>query len=127
MTPTAHPPPADDGGTTEPTVVLRVHLAGPAPRTAPPPDATPMRVVTDGAVYVFDPDTMTALRLPRDGTELRRDGEPLALLSWPDPVVGRGMELQLQVREDGVPTVRFTSAVRQVQRYPAPPPTEDTP
>jgi hypothetical protein len=44
------------------------------------------------------------------------DGEVLALLSWPSPLVGRGMELQLLVREDGAPTVRFTSDVVRVER-----------
>ena len=36
--------------------------------------------------------------------ELRRDGESLTLLSWPEPVVGGGMVRDLMVREDGVPT-----------------------
>jgi hypothetical protein len=75
-----------------------------------------MRVVTDGAVYHFDGRSMTAVRLCRNGIHLRRDGEPLALFSWPEPVVGRGMELQLLVREDGLPTIRFTSLVRQILR-----------
>jgi hypothetical protein len=74
-----------------------------------------MRVVTEGAVYEFDPASMTAVRLRRDGGQLRRDGEPLTLLSWPHPAVGLGMELQLQVREDGLPTTRFTSVVRRIE------------
>ncbi|MDP5184832.1 hypothetical protein QOZ88_19545 [Blastococcus sp. BMG 814] len=78
-----------------------------------------MRVETDGAVYLFNARPMTAIRLRRDGSHLRRDGEPLALLSWPDPVIGQGMELLLLVREDGLPTTRFTSNVRLIERGPA--------
>jgi hypothetical protein len=108
--------PGDVGGVQEPQVVIQLRIPGPAPRTEPPPGATTMRVVTEGAVYRFDARSMTAVRLRRDGSHLRRDGEALALLSWPAPVVGRGMELQLLVREDGLPTARFTSLVRRVER-----------
>ena len=48
--------------------------------------------------------------------ELRRYGEQLRLLIWPHPGVGYGMELQLMVREDGIPTVRQTSAVLRIDR-----------
>ena len=113
---TGHERPHDDSEAEEPQVAIRLRLPGPVPRTAPPPGATTMRVVTEGAVYEFDARSMTAVRLRRDGSHLRRDGEPLALLSWPEPVVGRGMELQLLVREDGLPTTRFTSLVRRVER-----------
>jgi hypothetical protein len=102
----------------EPTLVIRVTLGNPAPRTPPPPDATPMRVVTEGAVCLFAPATMTAVRLRRDGAELRRDGEPLMLLSWPEPIVGHSMALQLQVREDGVSTTRISSTVLGVENAP---------
>jgi hypothetical protein len=109
-------PPDDNGEAGVPWLVIRLRIPGPAPRTAPPPGATTMRVVTEGAVYEFDARSMTAVRLRRDGRHLRRDGEPVALLSWPEPVVGRGMELQLLLREDGVPTCRVTSLVRRVER-----------
>lgn len=99
----------------EPVLVIRLRLSLPAPAEAPP-GARPMRVVTEGAIYEFEPDAMTAVRLRRDGAELRRDGEQLKLLIWPNPVVGYGMELQLMVREDSVPTVRQTSAVLRIER-----------
>lgn len=105
----------DDGTPDEPGLVIRLRIPAPAPRTTPPPGAATLRVVTEGAVYVFDARTMTAVRLRRTGSQLRRDGEPLTLLSWPDPVVGHGMQLQLLVREDGTPTTRFTSAVVRVE------------
>ena len=75
-----------------------------------------MRVMTEGAVYEFNAQSMTAVQLRRGGRQLRRDGEPPVLLSWPEPVVGRGMQLQLLVREDGVPSTRFTTAVVRVER-----------
>ncbi|TKJ28476.1 hypothetical protein [Blastococcus sp. CCUG 61487] len=109
-------PDVNDNEAGEPQVVIRLRIPGPVPPKAAPPGATTMRVVTEGAVYEFHAGSMTAVRLRRDGSHLRRDGEPLALLSWPAPVVGRGMELQLLVREDGIPTTRFTSTVRRVER-----------
>ena len=114
--PAGHEPPPDDSEAGEPRLVIRLRMPAPVPRTVPPPGATTMRVETDGAVYQFDARSMTAVRLRRDGSHLRRDGEPLALLSWPEPVVGRGMQLQLLVREDGLPTTRFTSLVRRIER-----------
>ena len=107
------------GDHADPQVTIRVHLPGLARRTPPPPGATAMRVETDGAVYLFNAGSMTAIRLRHDGSHLRRDGEPLTLLSWPDPVAGQGMELLLLVREDGLPTTRFTSDVRRINRGPA--------
>jgi hypothetical protein len=109
-------PPDDDSEAGDSWPALRLRIPGPAARTAPPPDATTMRVVTEGAIHEFDAGSMTAVRLRRDGSHLRRNGEPLALLSWPTPVLRRGMELQLLVREDGLPTTRFTSLVRGVER-----------
>jgi hypothetical protein len=58
---------------------------------------------------------MTAVRLRNAGAELRRDGETLTMLGWPEPLVGDCLELHLMVREDGVPTVRQTTPVLRVQ------------
>jgi hypothetical protein len=93
-------------------LVIRLRLPLAALTDPPPPGARRMRVTTEGAVYEFDPRTMTAVRLHRSGPELRRDAEPLTLLGWPTPVVGVGMTLYLIVREDTrAPTVRTTSPV----------------
>lgn len=98
-----------------PVLVIRLRTA--AARTPPPPDARPMRVATaSGSIYKLDPHTMTAVRLADSGAELRRDGERLGLLSWPEPAVGECLELHLMVREDGVPTVRLTTPVVRVDR-----------
>lgn len=104
----------DDGQTDVPRMVVHLRIPAPVARK-PPPGTTTLRVVTEGAIYDFDARSMTAVRLRRTGSLLRRDGEPLALLSWPEPVVGQGMALELLVREDGVPTTRLTSAVVRVE------------
>jgi len=45
---------------------------------------------------------------------LRRDGDPIAVL-WADvPVIGRPWTLHLDIRGDGVPTIRHTTFMRQV-------------
>jgi hypothetical protein len=96
-----------------PALVIRLRVA--AEPTPPPPGARPMRVVTfSGSVCKLDPRTMTAYRLPDGGAELRRDGERVHLLSWPEPVLGECLELYLMVREDGVPTVRLTTPVVRI-------------
>lgn len=83
-------------------------------------------VRTETSTYVLDLDAMTATRLPGTGAgalpglppvetaDLRRDAEPIPLLARPEPVVGRPLELLLQVREDGIPTVRVTNVVCEV-------------
>ena len=68
-------------------------------------------LTASGSVYKLDPHTMTAFRLSDGGAELRRDGERLAPLSWPKPVVSEDLVLLLLVCEDGVPTVRRTTPV----------------
>jgi hypothetical protein len=107
-----HAHPTDDLGDVadERRLVIRVQLPRRPRPTPPPPGARPTRVTTaSGTVYLFVPKTMTAVRLRGDGAQLRRDGEPVALLNWPEPVLGARMELELMVREDGVPTVRATT------------------
>lgn len=112
-----NPDMAGDGES--PQLIIRVQLSSPPRPTPPPPDAWPMRVTTaSGTVYFFHPGTMTAVRLRGEGSHLRRDGEPIPLLSWPEPVLGACMELELMVREDGVPTVRATTPVVVVEVNP---------
>jgi hypothetical protein len=96
-------------------LVIRLRIPLSAPTAPPPPDALRTRVVTEGGVYELDPHALTAVRLGRTGAALRRDGETLTMLGWPEPVVGVGMVLHLMVREDGVPTVRWTSPVLRVE------------
>lgn len=50
---------------------------------------------------------------------LRRDGDPIPV-TWADvPVIGRPWTLQLDVRGDGVATIRTTTFVRQVVADPS--------
>lgn len=51
---------------------------------------------------------------PAVAVGLRRDGDPIPVLSADVPVVGRPWTLLLAIRDDGVPTVRNTTFVRQI-------------
>lgn len=56
---------------------------------------------------------------PAFAVGLRRDGEPIPVL-WADvPVIGRPWTLQIDIRGDGVPTIRRTTFVRQVVADPS--------
>lgn len=81
-------------------------------------------VVTETSTYIVDVEGMTATRLAGgagslDGVRvpryvLRRDGTPVPLLAVPAPVVGRPCDLLLDVRGDGIGTLRRTSLVCHV-------------
>lgn len=80
-----------------------------------------MRVVTIGAVYEFDPRSMTGVRLRHQGADMRRDGQPFALLSWPEPVLGYRMQVQLRPQADGqLPQIHETTPVVRIERTPRP-------
>jgi hypothetical protein len=63
-------------------------------------------------------------RLPGDGAAsassavqvatLRRDAEPLPIIRILELAVGAPMTVLLQVREDGIPTIRRTTTVRHI-------------
>lgn len=85
-------------------------------------------VLTETSAYLLDYDTMTATRLPGRGAgddpsetrpalllNLRRDAEPLPLLQRPDLIVGQPLVMLLQVREDGIPTWRTTTNIREIR------------
>lgn len=75
-----------------------------------------MKVVTLNATYDIDMSAMKVTRLPSGGAgQMRRDAEELHLYSVPNPVVGERMQLWVQVREDGIPTFRDTSQVKEIQ------------
>lgn len=71
-----------------------------------------MRVITtSGTTYETDGNTVTRIE---PCMELRRDGEPIKILQFTTPVVGRRWDLLLMVREDGIATLRSTSPVVEV-------------
>jgi hypothetical protein len=92
-------------------------------------DHTHLLVITETSRYVLDHVLMSAMRLPGGGggavdglpppvlAHLRCDAEALHLLAWPEPRVGEPMTLLLHVREDGIPTVRTTTIVREIRQY----------
>jgi hypothetical protein len=56
---------------------------------------------------------------PAVAVGLRRDGEPIRVLCADVPVIGRPWTLLLAIRDDGVPTARNTTFVRQIVADPS--------
>ena len=56
---------------------------------------------------------------PAVAVGLRRDGDPIPVPWADEPVIGRPWTLQLDIRGDGVPTMRNTTFVRQVVADPS--------
>ena len=56
---------------------------------------------------------------PAVSVGLRRDGDPIRVLSADVPVIGRPWTLLLAIRDDGVPTVRNTTFDRQIVADPS--------
>lgn len=81
-------------------------------------------VVTETSTYIIDVEAMTATRLAGgagslDGEDvprfaLRRDETTVPLLAVPAPVVGQPCDLLLDLRGDGIRTLRRTSWVCHV-------------
>jgi hypothetical protein len=74
-------------------------------------------VNTENSTYLLDLEEMNVRRIPGDGPYsggLRRDGELLALLELRPPQVGESMVMVLQIRDDGVRTIRRTSPVMSI-------------
>jgi hypothetical protein len=74
-----------------------------------------MIVHTEGATYVLDRDSMIATRFPNNKIQLRKDAEQLKLYMWPQVTIFRPMILLMQIREDGVPTLRITMPVTAIE------------
>lgn len=79
-----------------------------------------MIIETETAVYQLDMETGMLCRFPRQesvGTwadyvaELRKDQEPIPFRMARMPVVGERMQFILDIRNDGVPTLRTTTPV----------------
>jgi hypothetical protein len=72
-------------------------------------------VNTENSTYLLDLEEMNVRRIPGDGPysgPLRRDDETLTLVELPvPPQVGESMVMVLQIRDDGVVTIRRTSPV----------------
>lgn len=77
-----------------------------------------LTVQTLNSIYEIDLDQMTAQRMPGTSDEvrpLRRDSEPVPLVSIEPVRIGRPMVMLLRIRDDGVITVRETSAVTMIK------------
>lgn len=68
-----------------------------------------------GSIYVFDRTAMTLLRLKGNkSVELRRDEDNITVVDFEEPEVGKAWILTLDIRQDGILTVRTTSAVVKI-------------
>lgn len=76
-----------------------------------------MIVETSNSEYVIDEEARTVARHPM-GEHLRRDNEALTYLWMEEPLVGQSLQMLLDLRGDGVPTLRTTSTVLRVRREP---------
>lgn len=71
----------------------------------------------NGSVYLLDFDAGTVARhRADDGVDLRQDSTACPLLHVLELRLGRPMRLLVDVRGDGVDTLRVTSAVRRIER-----------
>lgn len=71
-----------------------------------------------GSIYDFDLDarTVTRCHVGDESVELRRDGDPVPLLRMAGfPETGKPLVMILDIRGDGIETVRTTSPVVAVQ------------
>jgi hypothetical protein len=84
------------------------------------------QVTTEASLHVLDLDRRRVLRVPGGGVggmpvaALRRDHAESGLLRVCRCVVGKPMVLLVVVRQDGVPTLRTTTAVRAIRALPEP-------
>lgn len=88
---------------------------------------TVTRVHTQTSVHEIDWAARTVTRMVRaDGpidetyptATLRRDGDPVPLITLEEPVVGQPLMMVLDVRGDGVATVRTTTPVAAIEHQP---------
>jgi hypothetical protein len=82
----------------------------------PPPRRVRVHTAT-GSVHQVDLDQRIYTRWSKDGPELRRDGEPLHVYEVTIPKEGSRMTLLLQIREDGVPTLRVTGVATKINWF----------
>jgi hypothetical protein len=86
------------------------------------------QVTTETSTYVIDLDAGHCVRVPDAGlgqvpgmppaqvAAMRRDHEPISLVAVVKAEVGHPLLMVLDVRRDGVPTVRRSTVVRQIRR-----------
>ena len=78
-------------------------------------------VTTQTATYEVAPDRTWIVRYPAGepprgwtAADLRKDSERIPVLHWTEPVVGEQWRLILDVRGDGIQTIRTTTPVQAV-------------
>lgn len=80
-------------------------------------------VRTETSVYKIDFDENKVVRNPQEGlelpddvilSELRKDDEAIDLISIQEIVLGEPMIMVLDIRKDGIPTLRHTTYVTEI-------------
>jgi hypothetical protein len=109
-------------------VVLVVGISGGAAATAP--STGRWEVVTETSIYLLDLDDQRVTRVPDAGAgpppgfhavpiaALRCDHEPVPLLALISCAVGHPMRMIIDVRRDGIGTLRTTTIVRRLRQLP---------
>lgn len=95
------------------------------------PRAGRWQVTTETSVYLLDLDANRVIRVPDAGAgppaglapaaiaSLRRDHESVPLLALLSCAVGEPMRMMIDVRRDGVSTLRTTTVVRHLRELTA--------
>ena len=113
------------------TVVIQLHTATGRHRrdggSMPTPCTGKWQVTTETSMYLFDLDEHVVTRLPDAGAgpppgesavaiaSLRRDHEPVTLIALIECQLDRPMRMLLDLRGDGLPTLRVTTHVRELR------------
>ncbi len=92
------------------------------------PDSGRWQVTTETSTYLLDLDARLVTRVPDAGAgtpdglsgvsiaSLRRDHEPIPLIELVRCEPGQPMRVLLDVREDGISTMRTTTTVRNIRK-----------
>lgn len=70
---------------------------------------------TLNSTYEYDDYSFTLKRVNHSGEPLRRDEEPIKILGSANMKVGQSAIFYLDVREDGIPTLRTTSIITGIE------------
>jgi hypothetical protein len=113
---------------------LRECQPGRGGELVPAPRIGQWQVATETSLYLIDIDRRLVTRVPDagDGTmpglppvaiaSLRRDHEPLPLIELVECELGKPLRMLIDVRRDGVPTLRVSTHIRELRQLN--PPTE---
>lgn len=85
----------------------------------------PTTIYTETSMYLLDRKNKEIIRFPGEGhgvingddvptTEMRKDFKPVKLIEMTTCEIGKPLEMIIDVREDGVHTIRASTIVRAI-------------